>query len=71
MLGLDRFVQGAGAVQTVVVAIRTLYDYQEFNSAGPHRDNDALHIAFIVGVDLVRGGDRMARVPDARPRFGR
>jgi hypothetical protein len=36
---MDGFVQGAEAVRTVVVAIRTLYDYQEFNFAGPYGDN--------------------------------
>jgi hypothetical protein len=32
-------VQGAEAVRTVLVAIRTLYDYQRFNFAGPYGDN--------------------------------
>jgi len=36
---MDGFVQGAEAVRTVLVAIRTLYDYQEFNFAGPYADN--------------------------------
>ena len=36
---MDGFMQGAEAVRTVVVAIRTLYDYQEFNFAGPYSDN--------------------------------
>jgi hypothetical protein len=36
---MDGFVQGAEAVRTVIVAIRTLYDYQEFNSAGPYGDS--------------------------------
>ena len=36
---MDGFVQGADAVRTVIVAIRTLYDYQEFNFAGPYGDS--------------------------------
>ena len=36
---MDGFVQGAEAVRTVLVSIRTLYDYQEFNSAGPYGQN--------------------------------
>ena len=36
---MDGFVQGAEAVRTVVVAIRTIYDYQEFHFAGPYGDN--------------------------------
>jgi hypothetical protein len=36
---MDGFVQGAEAVRTVLVAIRTLYDYQEFNFVGPYGDN--------------------------------
>ena len=32
---LDGAVQGAEAVRTVIVAIRALYDRQEFNFAGP------------------------------------
>ena len=35
---MDGFVQGADAVRTVIVAIRTLYD-QEFNFAGPYGDS--------------------------------
>jgi hypothetical protein len=36
---MDGFVQGAEAVRTVLVAIRTLYDYQDFNFTGPYGDN--------------------------------
>jgi hypothetical protein len=36
---MDGFVQGAEAVRTVLVAIRTVYDYQEFNFVGPYGDN--------------------------------
>ena len=37
---LDGVVQGAVAVRTVVSTIRSLYEYQEFNFAGPYREND-------------------------------
>ena len=36
---MDGFVQGAAAVRTVVVAIRTVYDYQVFHFAGPYGDH--------------------------------
>jgi len=36
---MDGFVQGAEAVRAVLVSIRTLYDYQDFNFAGPVGDN--------------------------------
>ena len=36
---MDGFVQGAAAVRTVVVAIRTVYDYQAFHYAGPYGDH--------------------------------
>jgi hypothetical protein len=36
---MDGFVQGPEAVRTVLVAIRTLYDYQKFNFVGPYGDN--------------------------------
>jgi hypothetical protein len=36
---MDGFVQGPEAVRTVVACIRTLYDYQKFNFAGPYGDN--------------------------------
>jgi hypothetical protein len=35
-------VQAADAVRTVVVYVRTLYEYQEFNFAGPYGDNGFL-----------------------------
>jgi len=37
---MDGVVQGPEAVRTVLAAIRSLYQYQEFNFAGPYRDND-------------------------------
>jgi hypothetical protein len=36
---MDGFVQGPEAVRTVLVAIRTLYDYQDFHAVGPFGDN--------------------------------
>ena len=36
---MDGFVQGTEGVRTVLVAIRTLYDYQKFNFVGPYGDN--------------------------------
>jgi hypothetical protein len=39
---LDGAVQGAEAVRTVIVAIRELYDRQEFNFAGPCGDDGFL-----------------------------
>ena len=36
---MDGFVQGAEAVRSVLVSIRALYDYQEFNSVGSYGDN--------------------------------
>ena len=39
---MDGFIQGAEAVRTVVVSIRSLYDYQKFNFAGPYGDNNWL-----------------------------
>jgi hypothetical protein len=37
---LDGAVQGADAVRSIIVAIRTLYDRQDFNFAGPWGDNN-------------------------------
>ena len=39
---LDGAVQGADGVRTIIGAIRTLYDRQEFNFAGPWGDNSFL-----------------------------
>jgi hypothetical protein len=36
---LDGAVHGVEDARTVVVAIRSLYEFQEFNSAGPYGDN--------------------------------
>jgi len=39
---MDGFVQGPEAVRAVLVSIRGLYDYQEFNFVGPYGENDWL-----------------------------
>jgi hypothetical protein len=39
---LDGAVQGAEAVRSIVVTIRSLYDRQEHTFAGPYRDNGFL-----------------------------
>jgi hypothetical protein len=39
---MDGVAQGAEAVRTILVAIRTLYEHQEFNFAGPVGDNGLL-----------------------------
>ena len=36
---MDGFVQGPEAVRTVLVAIRTLYGYQDFHAVGPFGEN--------------------------------
>jgi hypothetical protein len=36
---MDGVLQGAGPVRTVIVAIRGLYDYQEFHFVGPYGEN--------------------------------
>ena len=46
---MDGFVQGAEAVRTVLVYIRSLYDYQRFNFAGPFGENGWLE-DYIAGV---------------------
>ena len=39
---MDGFMQGAEAVRTVLVYIRTLYDYQKVHFAGPYGENSWL-----------------------------
>jgi hypothetical protein len=36
---MDGFLHGADAVRAVLVYIRSLYDYQKFNFAGPYDEN--------------------------------
>jgi hypothetical protein len=51
---LDGAVQGPEAARTIVVTIRSLYDHQEFNFAGPYGDNGWLedYIAQVRGEPL-------------------
>ncbi len=37
---MDGAAQGAEAVRSIVLAVKTLYEYQEINYAGPYGDND-------------------------------
>jgi hypothetical protein len=37
---MDGAAQGAEAVRTIVLAVKSLYEYQEINYAGPYGDND-------------------------------
>ena len=46
---MDGFVQGADPVRTVLVYIRSLYDYQKFNFAGPYGEN-GWHEDYTAGV---------------------
>jgi hypothetical protein len=46
---MDGFVQGAEAVRTVLVSIRSLYDYQDFNFVGPYGENGWLE-DYVAGV---------------------
>ena len=54
---MDGFVQGAEAVRSVLVCIRSLYEYQEFNFAGPCGENDWLE-DYTAGV----GGESIGNV---------
>jgi hypothetical protein len=55
-------VQGAKAVRSMVVTVRTLYEYQEFNFAGPYGDNGFLETA----ASMMRSTDgRFAPYPPA------
>ena len=48
---LDGAVQGAEAVRSILVTIRSLYDRQEFKFAGPYGDNGFLeeYVAQVLG----------------------
>jgi hypothetical protein len=65
---LDGAVQGAEAVRTVIVAIRALYDRQEFNFAGPCGDDGFLEdcIAQVRGepIACLKPGDLQRRRED-------
>lgn len=51
---MDGVVQGPEAVRAVLAAIRSLYQFQEFNFAGPYRDQDWVedYIAQVSGEPL-------------------
>ena len=51
---LDGVVHGAEAVRSIVTTIRSLYQHQEFNFAGPYRENDWIedYIAEVGGTPI-------------------
>ena len=55
---MNGVVQGAEAVRSIVIYIRTLYDSQEFNFAGPYGDNGFLEDY----TAQVRGGGQLGNV---------
>ena len=75
---MDGFVQGPEAVRTVLVYIRSLYDYQKFNFAGPYRENGWLEdytagvrgepIGNFTAVTRNAGGQTQHVVGNYRPR---
>ena len=75
---MDGVAQGAEAVRTILVAIRTLYEYQEFNFVGPVGDNGLLEdytaqvrgepISTVVLVTRNTAGQTQHIVANYRPR---
>jgi hypothetical protein len=75
---MDGVVQGAEAGRTILVTIRALYDYQEFNFAGPYGDNGWLEdytaqvrgepISCVVLVTRNAAGQAQHVVANYRPR---
>jgi hypothetical protein len=75
---MDGFIQGADAVRTVLVYIRSLYDYQKFNFAGPYGENGWLEdytagvrgepIGNVTVVTRNAGGQTQHVVGNYRPR---
>jgi hypothetical protein len=75
---MDGSIQGADVVRTVLVSIRALYDYQEFNSVGPYGENGwiedyaaGIHGEPIANVTLVTrnaAGQAQRIVGNYRPR---
>ena len=75
---MDGAAQGAEAVRTILVAIRTLYEYQEFNFVGPVGDNGILEdytaqvhgepISCVVLVTRNAAGQTQHIVANYRPR---
>ena len=55
---MNGVVQGAEAVRSIVTSIRTLYDSQEFNFAGPYGENGFLEDY----TAQVRGGEQIGNV---------
>jgi hypothetical protein len=55
---MDGVAQGAEAVRSIVTYIRTLYDDQKFNFAGPYGENGFLEDY----TALVRGGEQIGNV---------
>jgi hypothetical protein len=70
--------QGAEAVRTIVLTARELYEYQEFNFAGPYGDNGFLEdyttrihgepVGVVVTVTLNDAGQAQHLVVNHRPR---
>ena len=75
---MDGVAQGPEAVRTILVAIRTLYEYQEFNFVGPVGDNGVLEdytaqvrgepISCVVLVTRNAAGQTQHIVANYRPR---
>ena len=75
---LDGAVQGAEAVRSVVLTIRSMYDRQEFKFAGPYGDNGFLEhyvaevrgqpLGFVVLVTRNAAGQTQHVVASYRPR---
>ena len=75
---LDGVVQGADAVRSVVLTIRSLYEHQEFKFAGPYGDNGFLEdyvaevhgepIGCVVLVSYNAAGQTQHVVASYRPR---
>ena len=75
---MDGVADGPEAVRTILVAIRTLYEYQEFNFVGPVGDNGILEdytaqvhgepISCVVLVTRNAAGPTLRIVANYRPR---
>jgi hypothetical protein len=75
---MDGTVQGAEAVRTILVGIRTLYEHQEFNFVGPYGDSGLLEdytaqvrgepISCVVPIKSNAAGQAQHIVANYRPR---
>jgi hypothetical protein len=75
---MDGAAQGAEAVREIVVTAKTLYEYQEFNFAGPYGDNGFLEdyttqvhgepVGVVVTVTRNAAGQAQHLVVNHRPR---